>query len=421
MVRNAVRWLRVRGSVPRGSRGIADLGTRVQIKKLPKEKADNHTHIRDSVRALCEKFPGEYWREKDRQRAYPTEFVQELTNSGFLSLLIPEEYGGSGLTLRDACVVMEEIHRSGCNGGAAHAQMYTMGTILRYGSDAQKQQYLPKIASGELRLQAFGVSEPNSGTDTLSLETTASRDGDEYIINGTKLWTSRAEHSDLMLLLAKTAKPGDGTPRKNWLSTFLIDMRVAQESGGMTIRPVETMINHNTTQVFFDNLRIPASAVIGEVGQGFKYILGSMNAERILIASESIGDARFFIDKATAYANERKVFQRPIGQNQGISFPLAQAYAQTESAALMMQAATALYEANEDCGAQANMAKYLAAEAAWAAGDACMVTHGGFAFATEYDIERKWRESKLYRIAPISANLILSHLAEKVLGLPRSF
>ncbi len=413
MVRNAVRWLRVRGPVPRGSR--------VQIKKLPKEMADNHKHIRDSVRALCEKFPGEYWREKDRQRAYPTEFVQELTNSGFLSLLIPEEYGGSGLTLRDACVVMEEIHRSGCNGGAAHAQMYTMGTILRHGSDAQKQQYLPKIASGELRLQAFGVSEPNSGTDTLSLETTASRDGDEYIINGTKLWTSRAEHSDLMLLLAKTAKPGDGTPRKNWLSTFLIDMRVAQESGGMTIRPVETMINHNTTQVFFDNLRIPASAVIGQVGQGFKYILGSMNAERILIASESIGDARFFIDKATAYANERKVFQRPIGQNQGISFPLAQAYAQTESAALMMQAATALYEANEDCGAQANMAKYLAAEAAWAAGDACMVTHGGFAFATEYDIERKWRESKLYRIAPISANLILSHLAEKVLGLPRSF
>mmetsp|Transcript_19022 Transcript_19022/g.31125 ORF Transcript_19022/g.31125 Transcript_19022/m.31125 type:complete len:411 (+) Transcript_19022:54-1286(+) len=401
------------------SRGLSTLPP-VRDRVMIRAAANTHDEIKDSVRALCSKFPGEYWQVQDREKLYPKEFVDELTQSGYLSLLIPEKYGGSGLGLEEACVVMEEIHRSGCNGGAAHAQMYTMGTILRYGSEEQKQEYLPKIARGELRLQAFGVSEPNSGTDTLSLETIARphvQDGVEgYMINGTKLWTSRAEHSDLMLLLART---GDSnTPRRDCLSTFLIDMRKETK---LTIKPIETMVNHSTCQVFFDNLFVPKGNLVGEEGSGFRYILGSMNAERILIASECIGDARFFIDRATTYSKERVVFGRPIGQNQGIQFPISQAYVNIEAASLMVQAAAALYSSNQDCGPQANMAKYLASEASWAAGEACMQTYGGFAFATEYDIERKWREARLYRIAPISSNLILTNIAEKVLGMPRSF
>jgi len=381
------------------------------------ELSADHEEIASSVRSLCNKFPGSYWREKDKSRQYPSEFVQELTNSGYLSLLIPELYGGSGLGIQEACVVMEEIHRSGCNGGSAHAQMYTMNTILKHGNSAQKEFYLPKIASGELRLQAFGVSEPNSGTDTTSLETTAKMDlNGDYVINGTKLWTSRAEHSDLMLLLAKTSSSGRKT---SWLSTFLVDMK--QAKGCMEIKPIETMINHSTCQVFFDGLKVPKEALIGKEGEGFKYILSSMNAERILIASECIGDGKFFIDKATKYANERTVFSRPIGQNQGIQFPLAKAYANIRAAELMVKTAAALYIADKPCAAEANMAKLLASEASWQAGEACMNTFGGFAFASEYDIERKWRETRLYQIAPISSNLILTHLSEKVLGLPRSF
>lgn len=379
--------------------------------------------MRSSVRSLCAGFPGAYWRECDRDRAYPRAFVDALTASGYLSILIPTAFGGSGLGLQDACVVMEEIHRSGCNGGAAHAQMYTMGTLLRHGSDAQKQEFLPQIASGALRLQAFGVSEPNSGTDTLSLETAAARQPDgSYLVSGTKLWTSRAEHSDLMLLLARTATPDADDPRsrRRALSTFLVDMRDAKEHG-MQITPIDTMVNHSTCQVFFDQVPVPATALVGEEGKGFDYILGSMNAERILIASECLGDARFFLDRATAYARERHVFGRPIGQNQGVQFPLAQAYANLEAASLMVAAAAALYAANKPCGTQANLAKYLASEAAWQAGEACMQTLGGFAFAAEYDVERKWRESRLYRIAPISSNLILSGLAERELNLPRSF
>ena len=375
--------------------------------------------IREAVRALCAGFPGEYWRRLDRERAYPAEFVAALTKAGFLAALIPEQYGGSGLNMVAASAIMEEIHAAGCNGAACHAQMYTMGTVLRHGSDAQKQKYLPAIAQGELRLQAFGVTEPTSGTDTLSLRTTATRDGNEsYVINGQKIWTSRAEYSDLMLLLCRTTPREKTRKRTDGLSVFLVDMREAQ---GLTIQPIRTMMNHATTQVFFDNMRVPAENLIGEEGQGFRYILSGMNAERILIAAECIGDAKWFIDKATNYAKERVLFGRPIGQNQGVQFPIARAYAQMRAAELLVHEAATLYAAGRDCGPEANMAKMLAADAAWAAADMCVQTHGGFGFAEEFDIERKFRETRLYQVAPISTNMILSYLAEHVLGLPRSY
>ena len=377
--------------------------------------------IRRSVAALCENYPGEYWREKDRDREYPTEFVQALTDAGFLAVLVPEEYGGSGLPISAAAAVLEEIHKSGCNGGACHAQMYIMGTVLRHGSEEQKKKFLPKIASGELRLQAFGVSEPSSGTDTLSLSTTAVKRGnDKYVVNGQKIWTSRAEHADLMLLLARTTPIEEVQKRTDGLSVFLIDMKESLGKG-MDISPIRTMINHSTTQIFFDELEIPADSLVGEEGKGFRYILDGMNAERILISHESLGDARWFLKKAVDYANEREVFGRPIGKNQGVQFPIAKAYADTEAAALMSQRAAELFESGEPCGAESNMAKMLAADAAWEAGDTCMQTFGGFAFAEEYDVERKYREARLYRIAPISTNLILGYLAEHVLGLPRSY
>ena len=382
---------------------------------------DDLTPIRESVRALCAKFPGEYWRKLDRERAYPTEFVQALTAAGFLGALIPEEYGGSGLPMSAAAAILEEIHASGCNGAACHAQMYTMGTVLRHGSAEQKARYLPGIAKGELRLQAFGVTEPTSGTDTLSLRTTAVREGnDAYVVNGQKLWTSRAEHSDLMLLLARTTPREQAKKRTDGLSVFLVDMREVK-GNGLTIRPIRTMMNHATTEVFFDNMRIPADSLIGEEGKGFRYILSGMNAERVLIAGEAIGDAKWFIAKATAYAKERVLFGRPIGQNQGVQFPIARAYAQMRAAELMVHEAARKYEAGDEMGAEANMAKMLAADAAWAAADMCVQTHGGFGFAEEYDVERKFRESRLFQVAPISTNLILSYLAEHVLGLPRSY
>jgi alkylation response protein AidB-like acyl-CoA dehydrogenase len=377
--------------------------------------------IREAVRALCADFPGEYWRALDRERAYPEQFVAALTKAGFLAALIPEEYGGSGLTMNAAAAIMEEIQASGCNGAACHAQMYTMGTVLRHGSAEQKERYLPGIARGELRLQAFGVTEPTSGTDTLSLRTTAVRDGnDAYIVNGQKIWTSRAEHSDLMLLLARTTPREQATKRTAGLSVFLVDMREVNGKG-LTIRPIRTMMNHATTEVFFENVRVPAENLIGIEGEGFRYILSGMNAERILIAAECIGDAKWFIAKATAYAGERVVFGRPIGQNQGVQFPIARAYINMRAAELMVREAAALYEAGKDCGAEANMAKHLAAEASWAAADMCLQTHGGFGFAEEFDIERKFRETRLYTVAPISTNLVLSYIAEHVLGLPRSY
>jgi len=381
--------------------------------------AEDVAPIREAVRALCAGFPGEYWRRLDRERAYPADFVAALTKAGFLAALIPEQYGGSGLNMVAASAIMEEIHAAGCNGAACHAQMYTMGTVLRHGSDAQKQQYLPAIAKGELRLQAFGVTEPTSGTDTLSLRTTATREGNEsYVINGQKIWTSRAEYSDLMLLLARTTPREKAKKRTEGLSVFLVDMRAAQ---GLTIQPIRTMMNHATTQVFFDNMRVPAENLIGEEGQGFRYILSGMNAERILIAAECIGDAKWFIEKATNYAKERVLFGRPIGQNQGVQFPIARAYAQMRAAELLVHEAATLYAAGRDCGPEANMAKMLAADAAWAAADMCVQTHGGFGFAEEFDIERKFRETRLYQVAPISTNMILSYLAEHVLGLPRSY
>ena len=384
-------------------------------------KHDEFADIRDGVRALCAKFPGEYWRALDRERAYPTDFVRALTKAGYLAALIPEEYGGSGLNLAAAAAIMEEIHASGGNGAACHAQMYTMGTILRHGSDAQKERYLPLIASGELRLQAFGVTEPTSGTDTLSLRTVARREGnDHYVINGQKIWTSRAEHSDLLLLLARTTPKEQAKKRTEGLSVFLVDMRLAQ-GANIVINPIRTMMNHATTQIFFDDLRVPAENLIGEEGKGFRYILGGMNAERILIAAECIGDAKWFIAKATQYAKERELFDRPIGQNQGVQFPIARAYAQMRAAELMVHEAARKYDAGEDIGAEANMAKLLAADASWAAADMCVQTHGGFGFAEEYDIERKFRETRLYQVAPISTNMILSYLAEHVLGLPRSY
>jgi alkylation response protein AidB-like acyl-CoA dehydrogenase len=376
--------------------------------------------IRDAVARLCATFPGEYWREHDRERRYPTEFVRALTAAGYLSCLIPEEYGGSGLGLTAACAILEEVQASGANGAACHAQMYIMGTLLRHGSAAQKRQYLPKIATGELRLQAFGVTEPTAGTDTSSIRTTAVRRGDKYVVNGQKIWTSRAEHSDLMLLLARTTPRDEVAKKTDGMSVFLVEMQAAL-GRGLAIRPIRTMINHATTEVFFDNLEVPARNLVGEEGRGFRYILDGMNAERILIAAECIGDARWFIDKATRYANERNVFGRPIGQNQGIQFPIARVYMATRAAALMVERAGALYEKGEPCGAEANMAKQLAAEASWQAADTCLQTHGGFGFAEEYDIERKFRETRLYQIAPISTNLVLSYIAEHVLGLPRSY
>jgi len=385
------------------------------------ESQEDHAEIRAGVRALCAKFPGEYWRGLDRERAYPTEFVAALTEAGYLAALIPEQYGGSGLTISAAAAILEEVHASGGNGAACHAQMYIMGTILRHGTPAQKERYLPLIASGELRLQAFGVTEPTSGTDTLSLRTTARREGnDHYVINGQKIWTSRAEHSDLMLLLARTTPREQVKKRTDGLSVFLVDMRLALGTS-MTISPIRTLMNHATTQVFFDDLRVPAENLIGEEGQGFRYILSGMNAERILIAAECIGDAKWFINKATSYAKERVLFERPIGQNQGVQFPIARAYAQMRAAELMVHEAARKYEAGGDIGPEANMAKLLAADASWAAADMCVQTHGGFGFAEEYDVERKFREARLYQVAPISTNMILSYLAEHVLGLPRSY
>ena len=385
------------------------------------ENGDTETaQIRAAVRALCADFPGAYWRAHDGARTYPTEFVAALTKAGYLAALVPEDYGGSGLGLTAAAAILEEVHASGANGAACHAQMYIMGTILRHGSDAQKAEWLPAIAAGDLRLQAFGVTEPTSGTDTLALGTTAERHGDAYVINGQKVWTSRAEHSDLMLVLARTTPRDAVKKRTEGLSVLLVDMRSAL-GDGLTIRPIRTMINHATTEVFFDDLRVPAANLIGEEGQGFRYILDGMNAERVLIAAECIGDARWFIEKAVSYANERRVFDRPIGQNQGIQFPIARAFARTEAADLMVHKAAALFDTGETIGKEANLAKFLAAEASWEAADMCLQTHGGFGFAEEYDIERKFRETRLYQIAPISTNLILSYIAEHVLGLPRSY
>jgi alkylation response protein AidB-like acyl-CoA dehydrogenase len=386
----------------------------------PDGAAGNLAQIRASVRALCARFPGEYWRTLDRERGYPAAFVKALTEAGFLAALIPEEYGGSGLGLTEASAILEEIHACGGNGAACHAQIYTMGTLLRHGSEAQKSRWLPLIASGELRLQAFGVSEPTSGSDTLGLATTARRARDHYVINGQKIWTSRAEHSDLMLLIARTTPREAASSRTHGLSVFLVDMRLAQ-GAGMRINPIRTMMNHATTEIFFDDLHVPRENLIGEEGEGFRYILSGMNAERILIAAECIGDAKWFIAKATAYAKEREVFGRPIGRNQGVQFPIARAYAQMRAAELMVHDAAARFEAARDCGAEANMAKLLAADAAWAAAEMCVQTHGGFGFAEEFDIERKFRETRLYQVAPISTNLILSYLAEHVLELPRSY
>ena len=393
-------------------------------KRIPVEQGsvdpDTLEQIRAAVRDLCSRFPGEYWRELDRRRAYPAEFVAAMTEAGYLGVLIPEEYGGSGLGLTAAAAILEEVHASGGNAAALHAQMYTMGTVLRHGSEEQKRRFLPDIAAGALRLQAFGVTEPTAGTDTTSIRTTAERRGDRYVVNGQKIWTSRAEHSDLMVLLARTT-PADRVGKKSeGLSVFLVDMREAR-GRGLDIRPIRAMINHATTEVFIDDLEITAENLLGEEGRGFRYILDGMNAERILIAAECIGDARWFIGKARDYANGRIVFGRPIGQNQGIQFPIARSFAETEAARLMVYRAAALYEAGVPCGAEANMAKMLASEASWHAADTCLQTHGGFGFAEEYDVERKFRETRLYQVAPISTNLILAYLGEHVLKMPRSY
>ena len=380
----------------------------------------NYRDIRDGVARLCADFPGEYWRRCDREQAYPTEFVKALSEDGYLSALIPEEYGGLGLPISAGAAILEEIHRAGCNAGACHAQMYTMGTLLRHGSDAQKEMYLPKVADGSLRLQAFGVTEPTSGTDTTALKTKAKRNGDKYIVNGQKIWTSRAEHSDLLLLLARTTPLEDVAKKTDGLSVFLVDMRdVVGKS--LTIRPIRTMMNHATTEIFFDEMEVPASSLIGEEGKGFRYIMSGMNAERMLISAECIGDAKWFINKAVDYSKDRHVFNRPIGQNQGIQFPIARAYSQMRAAELMVNEAIAKYEAGGNPGEEANLAKLLSADASWAAAEACVQTHGGFGFAEEYDIERKYREARLYQVAPISTNLILSYIAEHVLSMPRSY
>ena len=385
--------------------------------------SEDYRDIREAVGKICDEYPGEYWRgleDQGPEGSYPTAFVKELTDAGFLGALIPEEYGGSGLPIRAGAVILETVHANGCSAAACHAQMYIMGTLLRHGSEEQKREYLPKIATGELRLQAFGVTEPTTGTDTTQTRTKAEKDGNEYVVNGQKVWTSRALHSDLMLLLARTTSADQVEKRVDGISVFLVDLRDAV-GNGCEIKPLDAMINHNTTEVFFDNCRIPANALIGDEGRGFRYILDGMNAERILISGESIGDARYFTKKAVDYSNERVVFGRPIGSNQGIQFPIASAYAEIEAADLMARKAAALFDAGVDCGAEANIAKHLAAEAAWKMGEATMQTFGGFAFAREYDIERKWREARLYRTAPISTNLILSYIGQHVLGMPRSF
>lgn len=384
---------------------------------------EDYPEFREAVAKICEGFPGQYWRDLEDQSpegSYPTEFVSALTESGFLGALIPEEFGGSGLPVRAGAVILEAIHENGCTAAACHAQMYTMGTLLRHGTDDQKNEYLPKIASGELRLQAFGVTEPTTGSDTTQLKTKAERKGNGYVINGQKVWTSRAAHSDLMLLLARTTPAEECTKRTDGLSCFLIDLREAQNNG-CEIKPLDAMINHNTTEVFFDNMKIPGSSLIGEEGKGFRYILDGMNAERVLIAAESLGDGKFFIKKGANYANERVVFDKPIGHNQGIQFPLAKAWAELQGADIMARKAAVMFDADEPCGAEANMAKYLAAKAAWEAAEACLTTHGGFGFAREYDVERKWREARLYRTAPISENMILAYIGQNVLGMPRSY
>ena len=381
---------------------------------------DAHQDIRDAVRALCAEFPDEYHRQIDRERGYPTAFVDALTQAGWLAAMIPTEYGGSGLGLSEASVVMEEINRSGGNSGACHGQMYNMGTLLRHGSDAQKQHYLPKIASGEWRLQSMGVTEPSTGTDTTQIKTTAVRRGDRYVINGQKVWISRVQHSDWMILLARTTPLAEVKKKSEGMSIFMVDLRAAEQSG-MTVRPIPNMVNHETNELFFENLEIPAENLIGAEGLGFKYILDGLNAERTLIAAECIGDGYWFIDRVAKYASERVVFGRPIGQNQGVQFPIAESYIEVEAANLMRWEACRRFDAHQPCGAQANMAKYLAAKASWEAANACIQFHGGFGFAHEYDVERKFRETRLYQVAPISTNLILSYIAEHVLGLPRSF
>jgi acyl-CoA dehydrogenase len=381
---------------------------------------DDLSEIRQSVRSLCGRFGEDYWLDMDRRGGYPSDFVEELTQAGFLGVLIPEQYGGAGLGVREAAAVMEEVCRSGAHAGVCHAQMYVMGSVLRHGSDAQKQAYLPKIARGELRLQSFGVTEPTTGTDTTSLKTTARKEGDVYVVNGQKVWISRIEHTDLMLLLARTTPRDQVTKKTQGLTTFIVDVQQAL-GNGLEINPIESMINHHSCELFFDDLEVPAANVIGREGDGFKVILDGMNAERILIAAECVGDGRYFVDKASAYARDRVVFDRPIGQNQGVQFPIARAYADISAAALMVEHAAGLFDQGQNCGAEANMAKLLASEASWRAGDICMQTYGGFAFAKEYHIERKFRETRLYQIAPISTNLILSYLAEHVLDLPRSF
>ena len=383
-------------------------------------KAENIETIRLSVRQLCEKFGEDYWLDMDRTNGYPTDFVKELTTSGYLGVLIPEEYGGAGLGVLEASAVMEEICRSGAHAGVCHAQMYVMGSVLRHGSDEQKKQYLPKIASGEIRMQSFGVTEPTTGTDTTSLKTTARKEGDKYIVNGQKVWISRIQHTDLMILLARTTNKDEVVKKTDGLSAFILDVKKA-EGNGLTIRPIESMINHHSCELFFDDLEVPAENLLGQEGKGFKVILDGMNAERVLIAAECVGDGRYFIDKASKYASERVVFGKPIGTNQGVQFPIARAHTQIEAAALMVEKAANLFDAGLPCGAEANMSKMLASEASWAAGDVCMQTHGGFAFAKEYHIERKFRETRLYQIAPISTNLILSFVGEHVLGMPRSY
>ncbi len=382
--------------------------------------ANRYQDIRDGVRALCEQYPDEYHRRVDAERAYPEEFVNALAEAGWLAAMIPQEFGGSGLGLAEASVIMEEINRSGGNAGACHGQMYNMGTLLRHGSEAQKREYLPKIASGELRLQSMGVTEPTAGTDTTKIKTVAVRKGDRYIVNGQKVWISRVQHSDLMILLARTTPLAEVKKKSEGMSIFIVDLRDAVKSG-LTVRPIANMVNHETNELFFDNLEIPVENRIGEEGQGFRYILDGLNAERVLIAAECIGDGYWFVDRASDYANERVVFDRPIGQNQGVQFPIAEAYIEVEAADLMRWKACELFDAKRPCGAEANMAKYLAAKASWEAANVCLQTHGGFGFAAEYDIERKFRETRLYQVAPVSTNLVLSYIAEHVLGLPRSF
>ena len=384
------------------------------------QQSDDYAHIRDAVRALCSSFPGEYWRKVDDQRGYPDEFVKALTDAGWLAALIPEQYGGSGLSVTEATVIMEEINRSGGNSGFCHGQMYNMGTLLRHGSEAQKRQYLPKIATGELRLQSMAVTEPTAGTDTTKIKTFAVKQGDRYVVNGQKVWTSRLQHSELMILLARTTPLEQVKKRSEGMSVFLVDVRKAMEKG-ITVRPIRNMVNHETNEVFIDNLEIPEDNLIGEEGQGFKHILTGLNVERCLIAAECIGDGYWFIEKATNYARQRVVFDRPIGQNQGIQFPIARSYVNIEAANLMRFKAATLFDAGKPCGAEANMAKLLAADASWEAANVCLQTHGGFGFAAEYDVERKFRETRLHSVAPVSPNMILSYIGQHVLGMPRSF